>query len=220
MYKVGIEYIHNMKALLISDQHFGKTLPLTQSLPQCLKNLMTIIMRENINTLFLLGDLIHIEDEKATKHNKDTLLKVIGAFEQIPIPVFIMGGEHDRKLLWDCKYNKPGSNVHIVYDYLVQLSHPNPQLGTLQNVFLAHDFNNPYSLKPDEVESFVVELKHSLSDFVKPEDYLIIGHCHQFANNEQAKAASLREFSPDLHHNGYAILTCNPNCFDIDFKGK
>ena len=213
VFTLPLEHAANIKALVVSDQHFGKTLPITRSLPQCLKNMMTIIAREQINCIFMLGDIVDNND-------KDILTKVFSALEQLPIPVYVMGGGNDRVLIFDYKYNRPGSNVRVVYDYAIRIHNPNAPVGTPQNIFLAHDLCNPLSVKPDEAEAFLVALKRAFKKDIANEDFLIIGHTHQYVFNEDLRCASIKDFSPDNHHNGYAVISTGSNGFKINIVGK
>ena len=213
VFTVPLEHAVNIKALVVADQHFGKTLPITKSLPQCLKNMMTIIAREQVNCIFMLGDIVDNND-------KDILTKVFSALEQLPIPVYVMGGAKDRVLLFDYKYNRPGSNVTVVYDYAIRIHHPNAPLGTPPNIFLAHDLCNPVTVKMDEAEAFVVALKRAFEKDITVEDFLLIGYTHQYVFNEQLRCASIKDFSPDNHHNGYAIISTGTDGFKINIVGK
>ncbi|OHT02077.1 Ser/Thr protein phosphatase [Tritrichomonas foetus] len=219
VFVVPAERVANMKAIVITDQTFGKTLPLTKSIPHCLKNLMTIIARESVNCIFIIGDLVHFTESKE-KEAKENLLKVLNAFEMIPLPIFIMAGDHNRRLLWETKYDKPGSNITIVYDFLIRITHPNPPLGTPANFYLTHDAKNPLSLKLDEIESYAVELKRAFNSEIANEDFLLIGHCQTYVLNETARVACIKEFSPDNHRNGYAIISVTPEGTKLNIVGK
>ena len=218
VFNLPIEHTVNMKALVLTDQFFGKTLPLTKSIPQCMKNIMTIIVREGINCIFFIGDLVHFQkDENETK---SILTKVLKVFEEIPLPIYVMGGEQNRQILYNMKYQKPGSNVHVVYDFMIKIKHPNPPIGTIPNIYLTHDAKNPLTVKPDQVESFVFSLKNAFSQEIANEDFLLVGHCNGYSFNEQGKYGSIKEFSPDNHRNGYAIITCTKEGFNVNIVGK
>lgn len=221
VFTVPIEHTINMKAMIITDQNFGKTLPLTKSIPHCMKSLMTIIARESINCIFMIGDLVYInEKDPKIEQAKEILSKVFKALEMIPIPVYILGGERNRRLLYDVNYDVPHSNIHVVYDFLIRIHNPNPPIGTPSNFYLTHDCKNPLVLKANEIESYAIELKRALQDEISNEDYLIIGHCQAYYQNDTAKVASIKEYSPDLHRNGYAVLKLTPEGFNLNIVGK
>ena len=133
----------------------------------------------------------------------------------LAIASYVMGGGLDRLLLWDYKYNKPGSNVKVVYDYAIKIHHPNAPAGTPPNIYLSHDLGNPLAVKPDEAESFVVELKRAFSSEISSEDYLIIGHVHEHAHNEQLRCVTLKEYSQDNHRSDYAIVAMGSDGFKV-----
>lgn len=217
VFTLPIEQTMNLKALVIADQHFGKTLPVNDSIPRLFRSLMPIIVRESINCIFMLGDLVHVGKNP---DSEGILKKVFDALEQLPIPVYVMGGGLDRVLLWDYKYNKPGSNVKVVYDYAIKIHHPNAPIGTPPNIYLSHDLGNPLSIKSDEAESFVVELKRAFSNEISSDDYLIIGHVHEHVHNEQLRCAAIKEFSQDNHRSDYAIVAMSDNGLKVTLVGN
>lgn len=219
VFTVPIEQTKNIKAIVITDQNFGKTLPLTKSIPHCLKNLMTIIARENINCIFIIGDIVHFDDLNIEKA-QETLLEVFKQFEMIPLPIYIMGGENNRRLLFDLNYSIPFSNIKVVYDFLIRIHNPNPVLDTPPNFYLTHDGKNPLKLKPEEIESYAIELKRAFKDEIANEDFLIIGHCQAYYLNESARVATIKEFSPDNHRNGYAIIEMTEQGLKLNIVGK
>lgn len=221
VFTVPIEHTVNMKALIITDQNFGKTLPLTKSIPHCMKSLMTIIARESINCIFMIGDLVWINEKNPNiEQAKQTLIQVFKALEMIPLPIYILGGERNRRLLYDVNYDVPHSNIDVVYDFLIRIHNPNAEIGSSQNFYLTHDCKNPLSLKPNEIESYAIELKRALQDEISNDDYLLIGHCQAYYQNDQAKVATIKEFSPDMHRNGYAVLSLTQEGFNLNIVGK
>lgn len=213
VFTLPIEQTINLKGLVIADQHFGKTLPVNDALPRFFRSLVPLIVREQINCLFMLGDIVHV---KPGFPNEEILEKVFAALEQLPIPVYVMGGGLDRTLIWDYKYNKPNSNVKVVYDYAIKIHHPNCPPGSPPNIYLSHDLCNPLSVKPDEAESFVVELKRAFSDEISSDDYLIIGHVHEHVHNDQARCVAIKEYSQDNHRSDYAIVSMSEDVLKVN----
>ncbi|EAY22178.1 Ser/Thr protein phosphatase, putative [Trichomonas vaginalis G3] len=208
--------VTGMRALIVSDAHFDKTLTLSRTLPKYIKSLSSIIIRDKLNTVFVLGDMIQNDDDITM----EKLQSIITAFELLPVPVYIIGGNHERSLLWDLKYNKQGSNVTIVYDLCICLTYPTqPPSRTPPRVFLAHDLKNNFQLQPEEGESFVATLKKEFVDLIHHEDYLVTGHTHKTINNEEERYASVGAYSEDLHRSSYAMLFAE-NGFHFQFVGK
>ena len=214
-YQIPANVVRGMKAMIVADSHFDKTLALSATLPKYIKELGRIILREKITTLFVLGDLIQ-NDEDITM---EKLKSIVTAFELLPIRVYIIGGNHDRSLLWEMKYNKKGSNVTVVYDLAMCLTHPNPPPDTPPRLFLAHDLKNNYLLKPEDGPYFVKNLKKEFKDMIHDEDYLLLGHTHQTIDNKDCRCGSVGSLSEDLHRHSYAILTTD-NGFQLNFIGK
>ena len=149
----------------------------------------------------------------------EKLKSIVTAFELLPVRVYIIGGNHDRGLLWEMKYNKQGSNVTVVYDLAMVLTHPNPPPDTPPRVFLAHDLKNNFLLKPEDGPFFVKNLKKEFKDMIHDEDYLLLGHTHQTIDNKDLRCGSVGAYSEDLHRQSYAILTAE-NGFQFTFYGK
>jgi hypothetical protein len=216
VFTIPPDHMARLRALVISDQLFGKTLVVTKSLPTCFTNIMTLITRENLNTIFVLGDLIFPNDSNASV----LLTKVITEFERFPIPVYISGGVRTRPLLAQIEYNKPGTNVKIVKDYLLKLRHPKPPLGTPPNLFLASALLPSTGLKPEKIGEFVSEFKRAFRADIANEDYLLLGGCGAYSLNEEQRCASIKAFSPDDHHNAHAIVVADEAGFTIKVIGK
>ena len=214
VFTLPVEHAAHIRALVVADQRFGKTLPITRSLPQCLKNMMTIVVRESINCIFMLGDIVHAASDRGL------LSAVVRALEQLPIPVYIMGGPETRVLLFDYKYEKPGSNVHIVYNYAIRIPHPAPLSGAPPNVFLAYDLCNPFAVGPSDAQSYVVALKRGFDRDIRSEDFLLVGRPNHYVFNDELRCASIKDFSPDNHHSGYAVIVVEKDGFKIQIVGK
>lgn len=215
-YHIPKNIVNGMRALIVSDAHFDKTLTLSRTLPKYIKSLSSIIIREKLNTVFVLGDLIQNDDDISL----EKLNSIVTAFELLPVPVYIIGGNHERSLLWELKYNKQGSNVRIVYDLCICLEYPtHPPPRTPPRVFLAHDLKNNFQLQPEDGEEFVAALKKGFVDLIHHEDYLIVGHTHKTINNEEDRYASVGAYSEDLHRTSYAMLFTD-NGFHFQFVGK
>ena len=132
----------------------------------------------------------------------------------------VMGGPQNRKILYDMKYNKPGSNIHVVYDYMIKIKHPVPPQGTIPNVYITNDAMCTVPVKPDEVESYAYKLKTHFKHEIANEDFLLVGSCNGYSYNEESRFGSIKEFSPDNHRNGHAIISCDSDGFKINIIGK
>jgi predicted phosphodiesterase len=214
-YTIPSNVVRGMKALIIADAHFDKTLSLSSTLPKYIKELGRIIAKEKVNTVFVLGDMLQNDDDMTI----EKLKSIIKGFEYLPVRVYIIGGNHDRSMLWELKYNKQGSNVKVIYDLAMLLVHPNPAPGTPPRIFLAHDLKNNFQLKPEEGQYFVKNLKSSFKDMIRSEDYLLVGHTHQTIDFKELRCGSIGAYSEDLYRKSYAILNTE-NGFEFTFRGK
>jgi hypothetical protein len=180
-----------------------------------MKNLMGIIKRESINSIFILGNLVHMQPEIAA--SREIMSKALRAFECLPIPVYIMGGEKNSELLWDMKYNKPGSNVQVVHDRIIRLEPLDPGRPE-EGICLAHCLGGVAA--GGEVEAYVLGVKKALKGCVGDGDFLLVGNCQHYVLNTQARIGSMKDFSPDNRHTGYAIVAFGPEGRDIRIVGK
>jgi hypothetical protein len=211
VFVLPIDIVTNVRALILTNQELGKTLPVTVGLPQLMKSILGVISRESINAIFLIGNLVH-RDVCASESRK-ILTMAIRAFEVLPIPVYIMGGEGNRELLWDAKHKSPCSNVRVIYDQLIKFEHPQGR-----NTFLAHALNADFDR--DHIEGFISGLKKALGAEIGADDFLLVGNLHQYAYNQRTMVGSIKDFSPDNHHTGYAVISYGSDCFEVKITGK
>lgn len=220
VFVLPLEHTVNLKGLVVANQYFGKTLPLTKSIPQFMKSIMTIIVRENINALFFVGDIAFFQKDGGAAETKAIIEKFFGVLEELPIPVYVMGGQQNRKILFDMNYNKPGSNIHVVYDYMLKIQHPAPPQGTIPNVYITNDALCTAPIKLDEVEAYTYKLKKHFKNEIANEDFLLCGCCKGYSYSEECRFGSIKEFSPDNHRNGHAIISCARDGFSVNIVGK
>lgn len=207
-----------INALVVSGQDFGRTLPLTRAIPQFMKSLLSVVKRNQINCLFFLGDLVYVDDGSESAVVTATMKTVIAALEELPIPVYIMGGERDRVLLWQMKYTNPGSNVRVVYDYAIKIGVPGA--SDVKNVFLTYDLMNPVPVRYDQADEFTHALKRAFYMDIQERDYLVVGHPKGYAVNEAKKYASIKNWSVDHHRTGYAIVTREESGLTVKVVGE
>jgi hypothetical protein len=212
-----LEFSYSSRVLVISDQEFGKTLPLTKSLPQCLKTLTTVIARESITALFIVGNLVHLSG--AAERDQASLRHIIEAFESLPLPIFVLASEYDRQLYTTVGDAVSGSNVRFVHESMIRLHLPMAPDGRAGNVFVTHAVHD-IALDAAQALALLLELRKAFSGDIRPNDFLLIGHAHQYVLDEAQKVASIKDLSPDRHYTAYAVITGGNEGFNISIVGK
>lgn len=211
-YSIPRDIIEGMIALVITDLHFNKHKDLSQSIPHTLKEILALIKKHNANVLFVLGDVIQGSNKKGS-----LLVPIVcHAFEQLPIPVYLIGGNHDRGYYRSAKYDCSKSNLKIIHDKMMLLEHPNPEPGLRKRVFLAHEMGNNRKLTDSQIPIFLKALKDTFT-VIRPDDYLLTGHTHATKILESENLASVLNYSYDLKSDGYALITTGQHMFDISF---
>lgn len=207
-----IEYngIENIRALIFTDSHLCKFYPFEENFAKLKNKILTLIEREHVNTVFTLGDLINIRTEGSDKK----YLEIMEIFRNLPVQVFMIGGNHDRHIL--CKLQSPLPNVHIIKTLALGIPHPNPPPGTPKRLILSHDFHNHLRLQLNQIADWLYTFRQTLPHLINPDDYILTGHTHNTTMLSDEISASLGPLSEDLHEECYAILTMK-NGIHIDF---
>jgi hypothetical protein len=212
-----LELSYSARVLVISDQEFGKTLPLTKSLPQCLKTVATVIARESITALFVVGNLVHRSG--AAERDRAVLGRIIEAFESIPIPIFVLASECNRDLYTADGQTAVGSNVRFVHESMIRVHLPSASDGRPRNVFVTHALHDS-PMDAAQAQALLIELKKAFSVDIRPDDFLLIGHAHQYVLDEAHKVASIKDLSPDRHYTAYAVIASGTEGFTVSIVGK
>ncbi|EAY08454.1 Ser/Thr protein phosphatase, putative [Trichomonas vaginalis G3] len=202
--------LENMRALIFTDSHLCRFYSFEDNFPKLKNYIITLIQRENINTVFTLGDLINIRTEGA----ENMYLKIFEIFAKLPVQVYAIGGNHDRHILHKLNVDIP--NIHIISEFALAIPHPNPRPGTPKRLILSHDFHNHLRLTPEKIPDWLYTIRTSLPNLIKPDDFILTGHTHNTVILSDQLSASLGPLSLDLHTECYAILTME-NGINIEF---
>ena len=192
----------DMKALIISDCHFCRYYEFTKSFEKFKAKLLKLLETEIVNTIIILGDVIHIRTEGAEEHLKTFL----DFFQTLPYKVFYIGGNHDRHISRSISYPKT-SNITIIKDLAFCFVHPNSPPKTPKRIFLTHDLHNHHRMSAEMVHSWHMYLRKTFAYLMNPDDYLITGHTHETVISVDELTASVAPFSIDLVSSRYCILT-------------
>jgi DNA repair exonuclease SbcCD nuclease subunit len=201
-----------MRALVVTDMHFGKETPIEETLPQFMRAMRSLIGEHKINVLFMLGDVLH----GGLPNSLEILGTLLGEFDKLMIPVWIVPGNHDRYAFYRIDASVY-TNVKISRDYLLGLKHPRPRPGCLPCIFLGHDIGNRYHLEMNKVPSWIRGMKQLFSSIIHPEDFLMTGHAHHHFLDKERRCATLGQFAPDHVTGCYALITA-ANRFRLDFR--
>lgn len=219
IYHLPLEVSKNMRALIIADLYLDKVLPLAKNLPKITRKITQVILKEKCTSLFILGNLIYMTDESDTNSKSSKLRMIINAFQQIPVPVYILGGNFDRSLLWDMKYDDPSSNIRVIHHLIVGVDIENPGANDPQRVYLAHDIKNNLLLDEGQTGLFVNTIKDQFSEMLNPSNYLLLAHTLRKYENPEKRCASIGAYSLDLSRTCYAVIDLS-NGFNIKFTGQ
>lgn len=200
-----------MKALMISDCHIGARVQVDVAINLFIDSLNALIANENPTVLFILGDLV---DGTQTE---DVFKAVLVQLTKIDLPIYVIGGNHDRKFF--SLINWPSNtNVTISEALAIQLTAQLPGRPDIK-VFLAHDLLNNYRVRDPHAFFFADWIKQGAKNYIKPEDWLIIGHTHTGLMSHASRIACIDQFSPEIKVFGYATLQFNSD-FVLSIKNS
>lgn len=192
IYDLDIDLTKKQKILLISDCHIQKQLRLFQT------ELDKLINKENSTILMILGDLIN----GCWDQGVAALFELMKHLQKLNIPVYIIGGNHDRVYV-DQLSSIPG--IILVRDICMKLSIPRPQLSHPMKIYFAHDLCNNFRVRDKLAMSFFEWIKTGVEKIQK-EDWLICGHAHTSFLSQGIRCACIGQFSPENNSYCYSIL--------------
>lgn len=188
----------SFKALLVSDCHLGAKLPIDVAINIFIDALSALINRENATVLFILGDVVD------GTQGADVLRRLISRLEKLRLPVYAIGGNHDREFFANIKVDR-NSNVTIAHElsFMINIRQANrPNI----RVFMAHDLLNNYRVRDPHAYFFATWIKEGARNYIKPDDWLIIGHTHTGFLSHASRVACIGQFSPEIRVFGYGTL--------------
>ncbi|KAJ5069426.1 component of atp-dependent dsDNA exonuclease [Anaeramoeba ignava] len=227
----------------VSDLHFtNKNDSYFRGDPKkTIKSVAELIERESLDQLWILGDLFH-----GSCDSVEYCIEIFDEFAKSNIPIYVIGGNHDRRILSFVKKKLPKNHlVQIIEGYFVKLVNSGKKKKTKTEtnekkkeekielakneedqekaknednennqekkteieedpvygaIVLAHDGGNNYAVQGHEIKPFLRGLRYFYPNYVKQDDFLLIGHTHAFQYSLEEKFCSL-------------------GCFNVDFSG-
>lgn len=196
------------RVLLVSDTHLGATIDWRRSLDMFMEHIRAVIAAESITHICHLGDLC----DGSLTNGAVVLPEALGRLNELGLPVFVIGGNHDRELYGGLKWPSD-TNVTPVAPCNAMLI----ERGGLK-LYLAHDLQNNYRIRCKFAFSFVTWLKEG-NKKIRKEDWLIIGHTHTSIITPWERVGCIGQFSPEINACGYGIIDMAENV-NIETKWK
>ena len=217
IFNVPAELIPNLHALVISDFHFNQKNNFYMSSPGRGKKRIDGVKSKKMKTMSALGDNV---EQNQVPEAQQCFVKVVKLFQDIGLPTFIIGGNHDRQFVSSMKAGLPipKKSVEIVSESCMVLNHPNPEPGKYPSVFFGHDLLNNFYSSVSETAPFLKALKRRVS-IIPPEAFLLVGHVHSTKRIPEENVACVGSFSSEaagFSRYEYAIITSD-NGFTIEF---
>lgn len=197
-YPLPVDKSSPMRILLISDTHLGASVDVSKAIDLYMKALVDVIKAERITHVCHLGDLV----DGSLSNGTAVLGVVLQKMADLKIPVWAIGGNHDREFFNDLKIDKiPG--VTPLRELAMTI-----ESGS-DKVFLAHDLANNYRVRDQFAYSFISWIKEGCKAYIKPTDWLVCGHAHTGLLSHASKLACVGQFSPEIGAFGYGVLNVN-----------
>jgi predicted phosphodiesterase len=200
--------------LILSDQHFGRHSRGLGDLDPFLQEFRLLFSHIKPDYLLLLGDTLdwYCENPPAALQ---TLLENL---EQFEIPVFLIGGNHDRSYIE--AYTREHRQVTIVKQDLALGITTAGTNGPWNRIVFAHDLKNDFQVDPPDAGIFVWWMKEVFQAIVRPQELFFIGHTHQDIWDKKHRCGCVGRFAPAGGEFKWAVVTEN-NGFTLTYgKGR
>jgi hypothetical protein len=210
----------NMRAIIVSDFHFGKVHPIGRTLPRLLVLLSTIIVDKRANVLFLLGDLLQhalaagMSPPPKAEQVADCTA-ILKRLDGLALPIYWIPGSDERKLIPDLK-PVLGGNVRSCPENFIRLKHPHPRRGTYPSIFVTYSGGYEFGVVEGQVKMFVTTLKTHFAPFIPADALLMVGCTAKNEPYENQKVVALDQFSIDNGKLSYALISAEGR-FTIDY---
>lgn len=178
-------------ALLLSDFHVAddsSSYFSSRAIEETLAFLPILIKEEQPNQIFLLGDIFH----GSVSYGSYVEL-ILSSLLKIKQPVYVIGGNHDREVIFKSAEYWSKQNLHIFPDYFLKVQTKNGM-----TIWLTHDGGNGYWLDKTQVPDFINSLKQAYG--INKSEWMITGHTHFPVVIEDVKVASLGCFNLEGHN--------------------
>jgi DNA repair exonuclease SbcCD nuclease subunit len=200
---IQIDQKKPMRLLLLSDTHLGATdaSNVNKSIDLFLTEVGSLIEREHITHICHLGDLLD-----GTIVDPEPLKRALLGLGTLGLPVYAMGGNHDREVFTKLPKDLNKKNIFITNEMAMVLDIPARPGRKAQKIFLAHDLGNNYRVRDQFAFLFLMWIKNACHPTIKPSDWLLTGHCHGALLSHENRVGCVGQFSPEISAYGYGIV--------------
>jgi DNA repair exonuclease SbcCD nuclease subunit len=186
--------------LVITDHHLGLWGRAEEDIPLFLTELNALVTAVKPDYILMLGDTIHYGNPAPP------FVTLIDGFAQLNVPIFILGGNHDRRVL--AQLESAHQSVTIVRDLAIGITAAEDR-DEWRRIVFAHDLLNDMKVNPQDVGIWVWWMKDVFHEICPPDDLLFWGHAHQIIWNADRKCCSLGRFAPTLRSYHWALIREN-----------
>jgi predicted phosphodiesterase len=186
--------------LVVSDQHIGRNGDPTLDVESFVGELGILISHFDPNYVLMLGDTLQWN----CSNPFPTLHSIFEQLSEFRIPIFVLGGNHDRGILKS--YPHEHERVTLVRDALtIGITATGHDQGYGRIIF-GHDLGNTFGVNPRDVHVFVWWMKEVFRSIVGAEDLLFLGHTHQNIWDSEHKCCSVGMFAPQHNKRKWGVI--------------
>lgn len=214
IYDLPNELASNIVGLVITDQHFGKwNVSFTKSFSTFKDKLNDLLNQTNPTCLFMLGDTI----DYSNRDWEQSFYTVFDYLESLEIPVFLLGGNHDKERIINLNYEFD-QNLIFVKETFIRIKHPNPNNENYSGILLGHDLGNNFLVDPPDAPIYVKWMKDVFKKYFSQGEMMLLGHTHQNISIEEDEAYSIKQFSPVFRSYQYALIKDDGQKYTVTFS--
>lgn len=212
IYDIPSTIANNICGVVITDQHFGRYMQFKKSFPVFKSKLEALLDKTHATCLFMLGDTIDYHSRNWEESTKE----VFNYLENLKIPVFLIGGNHDKERLLSLNYDF-SKNLIFVNDTFIRVKHSNYNGENYSGILMGHDLGNDFQVDPPDAPIYVKWMRDVFTKYFNKGEMMLLGHTHQNISICQSESYSIKQFSPDFQSYQYALIEDVGDRYSVKF---
>lgn len=212
IYDIPNELLCNFCGVAITDQHLGRYTKFETDFSIFKNKLETLLDQTKATCLFMLGDTIDYH----CRNYENSFKSVFNYLETLQIPIFLLGGNHDKERI-EKLYHNFNKNLVYVRETFIRVRHSNSNGEKYSGILMGHDLGNDFQVDPCDAPIYVKWMGDVFRRYFNPGEMMLIGHTHQNIAIKENESYSIKQFSPYFESYQYALIQDDGSKYDVMF---